>query len=340
MGTGGHALVYKAIDVKRNQTVAMKKLNPVGCSAGQRDSLVSRFQQESLISKELSHPNIVKVFDAFSIANEHYIVMEFIEGVELDHYVFQKNLTFQHILDLFIQMADALAYVHAHHIIHRDIKPENFMVDHRNQVRLMDFGVAKQDACSVSSHTMDGSIMGTLAYMSPEQLQNSKNITVASDIYSFGVVLYQVLTAQLPFAANSIAELITNVFTQTATPPHCVVEAIPVSLSAVISQMLCKLPEDRFENMHTVKQTLERVRDSLPPHILSQTIQTLVSETETSDSFFDDFMGSVLPEDPAEVPSRPETPPKLLQKLGQNKNFLKYLSTSLITDANDDLAFL
>jgi serine/threonine protein kinase len=205
LGHGGMAVVYLAHDNKFDTQVAVKVLNK---EYVYNDNIRKRFLAEARNMYRMSHPNIIKVTDLIDDGNTVAFVMEYIEGETLKEYLERKGkLKDEEIKNIFTQMLDAVGYVHEQKLVHRDIKPSNFMVTPSGKVKLMDFGIAKNtDPNSVEyTQTGTGMQMGTPMYMSPEQVKDSKMVGAASDIYSLGVILWQMKTGSKPYEANSIS---------------------------------------------------------------------------------------------------------------------------------------
>jgi serine/threonine protein kinase len=205
LGQGGMAIVYLAEDTRLNAQVALKVLRPEFASNGH---IHKRFASEAKNMFRMSHPNIIKVNDLIDDEETVAIVMEYVEGETLKEYIERKGkLNDDEIRKLLLQMLDALDYVHEQKLVHRDIKPSNFMITPSGKVKLMDFGIAKQTDPNSSDYTSTGTTqqMGTPMYMSPEQVHETKNVTAQSDIYSLGVVLWQMVTGKRPYDTKTLS---------------------------------------------------------------------------------------------------------------------------------------
>jgi serine/threonine protein kinase len=205
LGRGGMAVVYLAHDSKFDTNVAVKLLNK---EYVHNDNIRKRFLAEARNMFRMSHPNIIKVTDLIDDGDTVAFVMEYIEGETLKEYLESRGkLGDDEIKSLFIQMLDALDYVHEQKLVHRDIKPSNFMITPNGKVKLMDFGIAKQTDPNSSDYTSTGTTqqMGTPMYMSPEQVHETKNVTAQSDIYSLGVVLWQMVTGKRPYDTKTLS---------------------------------------------------------------------------------------------------------------------------------------
>jgi uncharacterized protein (TIGR02145 family) len=205
LGQGGMAIVYLAEDTRLNAQVALKVLRPEFASNGH---IHRRFASEAKSMFRMSHPNIIKVNDLIDDEDTVAIVMEYVEGETLKENIERKGkLKDDEISKFLIQMLDALEYVHEQNLVHRDIKPSNFMITPSGKVKLMDFGIAKQTDPNSSDYTSTGTTqqMGTPMYMSPEQVHETKNVTAQSDIYSLGVVLWQMVTGKRPYDTKTLS---------------------------------------------------------------------------------------------------------------------------------------
>jgi serine/threonine protein kinase len=205
LGRGGMATVFLAHDNKFDTNVAVKVLNK---EFVHNENIRKRFIAEARNLFKMSHPNIIKVTDLIDDGETVAFVMEYIDGETLKDYIDRKGkLSDGEIKSLFSQMLDAVGYVHEQNLVHRDIKPSNFMIDHKGKVKLMDFGIAKNtDSTSAEyTQTVTGMQMGTPMYMSPEQITETKSVTAQSDIYSLGVVLWQMVTGEKPYDVKTLS---------------------------------------------------------------------------------------------------------------------------------------
>lgn len=196
IGEGGMAHVYRGTQDSLQRAVAIKLLiNDLGSD----DEARRRFERESYIIARLNHGNIIHVIDrGLDSADMPYFVMEYVEGTDLSTTAKMRKLTFEEKIEIIIQLLKALSYAHKNNVIHRDIKPDNILLDHENTVKILDFGIAQFYEDQSSSKTCTGTIMGTYNYMSPEQRKSSDNVTQQSDLYSVGVVMYELFTGKIP----------------------------------------------------------------------------------------------------------------------------------------------
>jgi len=277
LGEGGMGVVYRAIDTRLERTVALKILPAAKVADLGRKR---RFVQEAKLASSLNHPNIVTIYDIGAVGAIDYIAMEYISGSTLHGEIASGMLTLKQALQYAIQVADALGAAHAAGIVHRDLKPGNIMVTGNGLVKILDFGLAKltdihkivpvSNQTSVAStvlfhdmlaRTFEGTIVGTAAYMSPEQAQG-KIIDARSDIFSFGTVLYEMITGRRPFEGQSVISTLADIINKEPVPISEIVGA-PPELKRIILRCLRKEPERRFQHMDDLKIALEELRDEL-----------------------------------------------------------------------------
>lgn len=253
LGDGSTATVYKALDTRLGRQVALKILLP-----HVRETTRKRFFQEATAAAQLNNPNIMAIYDIDEDNEQPFLVVEYVEGVPLSDYIPSPP---EIVVELGRQMAMALYYAHERQIIHRDIKPANIKVTPDGQIKIMDLGLAlPREAKRV---TADGMIIGTPAYLSPEQAQGQK-LDHRTDIYSLGIVLYEMLTGQLPFDADDISALLLQQVRQPPPPPRLIIPTLPVSLEKVILKALEKNPVRRFQSSRIMAEALQ---DSLKAEI-------------------------------------------------------------------------
>jgi len=253
LGEGGMGVVYKAEDTKLKRTVALKFLPPQS-SASEDDK--ARFIQEAQAASALNHPNVCTIHDIQEHDGQMFIVMEFVDGQTLRQK--RGTISFKQAVDIGIQLADGLAAAHEKGIVHRDIKPENIMIRKDGIAQIMDFGLAKLRG-NVSRLTKEGSTVGTAGYMSPEQIQGL-DADHRSDIFSYGVVLFELFTGQLPFKGVHETALAYEIVNVDAPPMSSINPEIDPSLDAVVLECLEKDPNERTQSIKQVSIDLKRYR--------------------------------------------------------------------------------
>jgi eukaryotic-like serine/threonine-protein kinase len=258
LGSGGMANVYLAEDEDLGRRVAIKILNE---RYAHDDSFNERFRREAKSAAALSHPNIVSIYDRGEADGTPYIAMEVIEGRSLKELILTRGpLPIGQAIDYAKQILGALRFAHRHGIIHRDIKPHNILLGSENRLRVTDFGIARAGA---SQMTEVGSIMGTAQYLSPEQARGAP-VAAASDVYSLGIVLYEMLTGQVPFTGDTAVEIAMKHLNEAPKPPSALRPEVTRELDQVILRALAKTPEDRYQTADELQEDLDRVEAGLP----------------------------------------------------------------------------
>jgi tetratricopeptide (TPR) repeat protein/predicted Ser/Thr protein kinase len=257
VGEGGMGVIYKAHDTKLDRTVALKFL-PKDLAFD--DEAKTRFIHEAKAASALDHPNIATVYEIDEVEGESFISMAYVEGKSLKELAGGSPLPMDKVLDLAIQIAAGLGEAHEHDIVHRDIKSDNIMVTPKGLVKIMDFGLAKLRG--VSRVTTLGSTLGTIAYMSPEQAKGA-DVDHRSDIFSFGVVLYEMITGHLPFSADHEAALLYSIVNTDPKPLHELRSEIPVRLEEIVSRAMEKDLPERYQSMREMLADLKGLRDGL-----------------------------------------------------------------------------
>jgi len=294
IGTGGMGEVYLAYDTKLDRKVALKIL-PV--DFGEDDMRMGRFMREAKSVSALNHPNILTIHEIGEADNQHYIATEFIDGKTLRNLIEPKPLSLSRCLEIASQVSAALNAAHHAGIVHRDIKPENIMVRSDGLVKVLDFGLAKSTVTGGSdpegqtkiSETQPGMILGTVAYMSPEQARG-QSVDVRSDVWSLGVVIYEMLTGRKPFSGATVTDTLANILHQESD--LSAIQAISPHLAQILSKLLAKKPEERYQSIGEAVVALKNLQrrneyqSQFEPHSTDQTrsedqTQVILSSTHS-----------------------------------------------------------
>lgn len=255
IGDGGMAVVYKARCRLLNRFVAIKILKP---EFARNPDIIESFRRESQAAAGLSHPNIVGIFDVGREGNLHYIVMELIEGQTLSKMIEKEGpIEYHKVIDITKQIASGLSYAHKHHIIHRDIKPHNILMTSDGVAKIADFGIAKAMSESMDDDSEE-MVMGSVHYFSPEQARGGY-VDEKSDIYSLGIVMYEMLTGRVPFDAETPVQVALMHINEQMVPPSRYVPTIPPRLEAIILKATAKVQVSRYANADEIIKELDKI---------------------------------------------------------------------------------
>jgi len=274
LGKGGMGVVYRARDVRLDRPVALKVLRSDLTANPDRRR---RFLQEAKAASAVTHPSIAQIYDVDEIEGTTFIAMEFVEGQTVSQLIDKRELDLIGSIEIGLQVAEGLSKAHEANIVHRDIKSDNIMVTRDGHAKLLDFGLAKlldpvsadeesdvQDLKETEtfSHTQPGTVMGTAAYMSPEQARGLP-VTQASDVFSMGVVLYEMVTGELPFKGETPLDTMHSIAFDEARPVTFIRRNLPPELHRVVSRCLRKKPADRYKNARALAADLKKLKNDI-----------------------------------------------------------------------------
>lgn len=256
IGEGGMANVYLGYDTILDRNVAIKVLRG---DLSNDEKFVRRFQREALSASSLSHPNIVEMYDVGEDNGIYYIVMEYIEGQTLKQLLKRRgSLTLSEAIDIMLQITEGMAHAHDSYIIHRDLKPQNIMIQDDGQIKITDFGIAM--ALNSTQLTQTNSVMGSVHYLPPEQAAG-KGSTIKSDIYSMGIIFYELLTGSLPFKGENAVEIALKQMKEPLPDLREDNPSIPMSVENVIIKATAKNPKNRYSDSRAMHDDLLTVLD-------------------------------------------------------------------------------
>jgi serine/threonine protein kinase len=294
LGKGGMATVYEAHELSLNRTVALKVLTP---ALSQDIEFVKRFKREAQAAAKLNHPNIVQIYSIGEDKGYYYFAMEHIKGKTLAQITRgQNNLPVEKALPIMLQVAEALGEAHKAGLVHRDVKPGNIMLNTNNQVKVTDFGIAYVSQAKTKL-TREGSIIGTPEYLSPEQCEG-KVVDKRSDIYSFGVTCYEVLTGKAPYEGETPVSILMKVVKGQFEPIHTANPKVPKKVQEIVEKMMKVNPDDRYSDLKEVISDLRDLQEpeTLPPGMIVQEPPAYVNQGTGSrkDTFRAILVASVI----------------------------------------------
>lgn len=291
IGAGGMGEVYRVRDTRLGREIALKIL-PAEISAN--PGSMKRFEQEARSASALNHPNIITIYDVGATDSTSYLSMELVEGKSLRAVLNEGSMTLRRVVTLASQLADGLAKAHAAGIVHRDLKPENLMISKDGFLKILDFGLAKMtvvsnEASHLQTQTTEGTVLGTVGYMSPEQA-SGKAVDFHSDQFSFGTILYEMITGKRPFQRGSVVESLAAIIREDPEPVHNLNPQIPLVLRWILDRCMAKDPEERYASTLDLARDLQSVRD----HISELSAVATVSEAPQPVRRFRSWVPSLL----------------------------------------------
>jgi serine/threonine protein kinase/uncharacterized protein YggT (Ycf19 family) len=254
LGEGGMGVVYKAEDTKLKRTVALKFLTPNALGGEEEER---RFLHEAQIAAALDNPNICTVYEIDEADGRSFIAMPFIEGASLEDLISEGPLRLDEVMDVATQMCQGLQEAHKRAIVHRDIKPANIMITNSGQVKIMDFGLARQPG--LTKLTQEGTTLGTISYMSPEQAIG-EDVDRRTDIWSVGVVIYEMTTGKVPFQSDFEQAAIYSIMNEDPEPLTAVRTGVPMELERIVDKAMEKKCEDRYQHIDEMLVDLQRLK--------------------------------------------------------------------------------
>lgn len=302
LGKGGMGVVYRAKDVRLGRPVALKILKPELTSDPDKKS---RFLQEARSASSVTHPAIAQIYDVDEVDGKTFMVMEFVEGKTVSQLITDRELDLVGSVEIALQVADGLGQAHKANIVHRDIKSDNIMVTRDGHTKLLDFGLAKlldptgdmgswtniQNLTHTKTlpQTMEGTVMGTVAYMSPEQARGQV-INLSSDVFSLGIVIYEMVTGELPFKGDSPLDTLHAIAFDEVRPVTVVRQNLPPEVNRIVTRCLRKRPEDRYQDAGYLAADLKHLKREIETGVQTaipagQKIQQMLGWMETSMPF-------------------------------------------------------
>lgn len=278
LGRGAMGVVYRGFDPLIEREVALKTLRADLLEGTEKNTLLERFKKEAQAAGRLNHPGIVQVYEYGEDSNRVYIAMELIQGKELKSYLAEDiRFDLASIVRMMNELLDALGFAHKHGVVHRDVKPSNIVVLQNGRLKVTDFGIARLES---STLTQAGNVLGTPSYMSPEQFM-AQRVDGRSDLFSAGVLLYELLTGEKPFIGNSFATIMHKVLRESPIPPSELNITIPVLFDAVVAKALAKRPDERFQNAQAFAQALDAALAGRPMAVEAASDATMMVSSPT-----------------------------------------------------------
>ncbi|HEY6361967.1 MAG TPA: serine/threonine-protein kinase [Vicinamibacterales bacterium] len=266
LGVGGMGVVYEAEDTRLSRPVALKFLPE---EMADDPDMARRFQREAETVALLNHPHICTIYDVGEHEGRRFIAMERCEGVNLKAYMVRAAMGTREIVDIALQITSALEAAHAKGVVHRDIKPGNIVVSNAGQVKVLDFGLARRfrvaetDGLGLEGSTILGRPLGTANYMAPERILQMP-LDPRSDLFSMGVVIYEMATGRLPFAGATPSETVANVLDRDPIPVRSLDPSRPPALDAMVQRLLAKGADERYQSAAELRQALKKLTDKIP----------------------------------------------------------------------------
>ena len=325
IGEGAMGVVYRAVDPVLNRTVAIKVMND---ALAREEELRARFLREAQAAGSLQHPNVITIFDFGEMEGHLYIAMEFVEGDDLEHVLHSREpLPLQLKLDIVTDVLSGLSYAHKRGIVHRDIKPANIRLTEERRAKIMDFGIAH---LASSSATRTGLIVGTPDYMAPEQVTGGR-ITAATDLFSVGTVLYEILSGARPFQSPTVHGVLYKVVSEEPPPLQSLVPGLPQELYTVVQRALAKQPDARFASALEMLGALSTVRSALNSQTARQSARSLHAGLSSV---------SDRPQASAAIPASDSLPPTRITGGGRSRNLAIGVAAAALVVAGAGWALL
>ena len=319
LGRGSMGVVYQGFDPVIGRTVAIKTMLTEGLAPQEFQEFKTRFQREAQAAGVLAHPNIVTVYDFGEDGGVLFLAMEYLEGKSLEKLIEEQTiLPIETIIPIFDQVCSALDHAHTHKIVHRDIKPANIMILETGRVKVTDFGIAKMMSMGM---TQAGQILGTPNYMSPEQVKG-RPVDGRSDIFSLGVILYELVTGEKPFGGQNITTVIYKIINENPIPPRELDATIHMGLSYVISKVLAKNPEERYQTCRELADDLKNYKSLGGAMAPSATVVVKVPPPI-----------QVAPEPAPTTAPRPAAPPPVVPSMPAEQPPVRQVSVQVIPPA-------